>query len=164
MEREDALRMLNDALSREYNSVSEYVLNSSPWTTPDDAAALKAFQEIRERQQQTARWLTTRMREDFGAGPTIRAFEHWKLDLNYLSVPYLSRFVAEHFEKVAAEYDGVLKDVAGDKVLTAIYARLRDEAKAHHALVASSVPKWTEQPREAAPGATELPDPNPPKR
>lgn len=148
MERETAVQLVNDALSREYNSISAYVLHSSPWTTPGDAPALKAFEEIRVLQQQAAHWLTIRLREDFGAGPTVKAFEHWKLDLNYLSVPYLVRFTVEHFDRVAAEYDGLLKEAAGEPKLAAIFARLRDEARAHRARLAPFVPAWTDQPRE----------------
>lgn len=151
MERENAVRLVNVALSREYNSISSYVLHSSPWTTPEDAPALKAFEEIQALQEATARWLTTRLREDFGAGPTVKAFEHWKLDLNYLSVPYLVRFSAEHFERVAAEYEALLKEHAGDPALAAIYGRLRDEAKAHRERLAKHVPTWTEGPKEGPP-------------
>jgi hypothetical protein len=140
--------MLNEALSREYNSISAYVLHSSPWTTTADAPALKAFEEIRAIQEQTARWLTTRLREEFGAGPTVKAFEHWKLDLNYLSVPYLVRFTTEHFERVAAEYEGLRAEHAGEPVLSAIFARLRDEAKAHRERLLKFLPAWTEQPKE----------------
>jgi hypothetical protein len=148
VERENAVRMVNEALSREYNSISTYILHSSPWTTPEDAPALKAFEEIRAMQEQTAHWLTVRLREDFGAGPTVKAFEHWKLDLNYLSVPYLVRFTVEHFDRVAAEYEALLKEFAGDKALAAIFGRLRDEAKSHRERLAKFVPAWTEQPKE----------------
>lgn len=151
MEREEAARLVNNAISREHNSLSEYVLHSSPWTTPADDAALKVFQEIRDAQAATAQWLTTRLREEFSAGPTLRAFEHWKRDLNYLSVPYLVRFAHEHYGKVVAEYDDLLKRLAGDPVLTPIFTRLRDEAKAHRDKLTKHVPTWTEQPREAPP-------------
>ena len=158
MERENAVRMVNDALSREYNSLSAYVLHSSPWTTTEDAPALQAFEEIRAIQEQTARWLTTRLREDFGAGPTVKAFEYWKLDLNYLSVPYLVRFAAEHFDRVGAEYEALLREFAGDPALAAVFARLRDEAKSHRARLDPFIPKWTEGPRETAP-VGEIPQP-----
>ncbi len=148
MERENAVRMVNEALSREYNSISTYILHSSPWTTPEDAPALKALEEIRALQEQTAHWLTIRLREDFGAGPTVKAFEHWKLDLNYLSVPYLVRFAAEHFDRVAAEYESLLKEWGADPALAAIFGRLRDEARAHRARLTKFVPAWTEPPKE----------------
>jgi hypothetical protein len=148
MDRDEAVRLVNDALSREYNSLSAYVLHSSPWTTPADAPALKAFEEIRAVQDETARWLTTRLREDLGSGPTVRAFEHWRADLNYLSVPYLVRFSVEHFERVAAEYEARAKEVAGEPKLAAIFARLRDEAKSHREKLAKHAPTWTEHPKE----------------
>jgi len=148
MERDNAVRMVNEALSREYNSISAYVLHSSPWTTAEDAPALQAFEEIRAAQEQTAHWLTVRLREDFGAGPTVKAFEHWKLDLNYLSVPYLVRFTCEHFERVAAEYEVLGKEFAAEPALAAIFARLRDEAKAHRERLVKFLPAWTEQPKE----------------
>jgi len=131
VERDDAVRMLNEALSREYNSISAYVLHSSPWTTTEDAPALKAFEEIRDAQAATASWLTSRLREDFGAGPTLQAFEYWNRDLNYLSVPYLVDFASGHFARVAAEYEGALKEAGDDAALQPILTRLRDEAKAH---------------------------------
>lgn len=133
MDRERAIRLVNRAISREYNSVSNYVLHSSPYAVPEDDAALKAFEEIRDAQAATASWLTTRLREDFGAGPTLQAFEHWKRDLNYLSVPYLVRFARDHFARVAEEYEDVLKEAGEDPVLKPIFTRLRDEARAHHA-------------------------------
>ena len=141
MDREDAVRRVNAAISREYNSVAEYVLHSSPFTTPADDAALAAFQQVRDAQAASASWLTTRLREDFGAGPTLQAFEYWKRDLNYLSVPYLVRFAVEHYGQVAAEYDGLLKEAAADPKITAIFTRLRDEAKAHRALLEKHLPK-----------------------
>jgi hypothetical protein len=158
VERENAVRLVNEALSREYNSISSYVLHSSPWTTPEDAPALKAFEEIHAQQVETSRWLTTRLREEFGAGPNVRAFEHWKLDLNYLSVPYLVRFSAEHFDTVLREYEARLVECAGEPALMAIFARLRDEAKAHRARLDPYIPKWTEGPRETAP-VGEIPQP-----
>lgn len=151
VERELAVRMVNQALSREYNSVSTYVLHSSPYTVPEDAAALKAFEEVREQQEQTARWLTTRLREDFGAGPTIRAFQYWDRDLNYLSIPYLVRFAVEHYGIAAEEYDEAAKQAGDDAALKAIFSRLRDESKDHGERLAKFLPQWTEQPREGPP-------------
>jgi hypothetical protein len=151
LERDSAVRLVNEALSREYNSVSTYVLHSSPWTSPADEPALKALEEVRAAQDQTASWLTTRLREDLGAGPTVRAFEYWKRDLNYLSIPYLARFCCEHFERVAAEYDALLKENADDAVLKPILTRLRDEAKAHRKKLDPFAAKWTVPPKEAAP-------------
>lgn len=160
MDRDRSVRLVNDALSREYNSVSSYVLHSSPYTVPEDGPALKAFEEIRDAQEQTARWLVTRLREAFGAGPTVRAFEHWKRDLNYLSIPYLVRFSVDHFKSVAAEYDAVLKESAGDPDLGPIFTRLRDEAKSHAAKLEKFMPTWKEgahpkenRPVEGRPGA-----------
>jgi hypothetical protein len=141
MEREPSIRLVNELLSREYNSLSAYVLHSSPWTTDEDRPALAAFEEIRGAQEETARWMVVRLREDFGAGPTLRAFEYWKLDLNYLSVPYLVRFSLDHFARVAAEYEGLLAARGEDAALRTILARLRDEAKAHHARLAKVAPK-----------------------
>jgi len=131
MDREQAIRLVNAAISREYNSLSTYVLHSSPFAVPEDDPALKAFEEIRDAQAATASWLTSRLREDFGAGPTLQAFEYWNRDLNYLSVPYLVRFASDHFARVAAEYEGALKEAGGDAALQPILTRLRDEAKAH---------------------------------
>ena len=151
MDRDRAVRMVNDALSREYNSVAEYVLHSSPYTTPEDAPALKVFEEIRDRQAATASWLTTRLREDFGAGPTLRAFEYWNVDLNYLSVPYLVRFAFEHYGKAVAGFEEALKEIGDDPALKPIFLRLRDEAKVHRAALEKFVPKWTEPPKEGPP-------------
>ena len=153
MDREEAVRLVNDAVSREYNSVSTYVLHSSPYTVPADDAALKAFEGVRDRQAATASWLTERLREDFGAGPTLRAFEYWKLDLNYLSIPYLVRFACGHFDRAAAEYDGVLARAAEDGKMTPIFTRLRDEARSHRAALEKFLPAWTEPPREGPPPA-----------
>jgi hypothetical protein len=131
VDRERAVRLVNAAISREYNSVAGYVLHSSPFTVPEDDAALREFEAIRDAQAATASWLTTRLREDFGAGPTLQAFEYWNRDLNYLSVPYLVRFAREHFARAAEEYEGTLRESAGDPRLVAVFTRLRDEAKAH---------------------------------
>jgi hypothetical protein len=130
-DRERAVRLVNAAISREYNSVAAYVLHSSPFAVPEDDAALKEFEAIRDAQAATASWLTTRLREDFGAGPTLQAFEYWKRDLNYLSVPYLVRFAREHFERAAAEYEALRAESAGDPRLGPIFTRLRDEAGSH---------------------------------
>ena len=153
VDREEAVRLVNLAVSREYNSLSNYVLHSSPYTTAADDPALKAFTEVRDRQAATASWLVERLREDFGAGPTLRAFEHWKRDLNYLSIPYLVRFACGHYANVAAENDELLKRAAGDPKLAPIFTRLRDEAKAHRAALEKHLPKWTEQPKEGPPPA-----------
>lgn len=151
MERDEAARLLNEALSREYNSVSSYVLHSSPYTVPGDDAALKAFEEVRDRQAATASWLTTRLREDLGAGPTLRAFEYWKRDLNYLSVPYLVKFAVEHYAAAAAAYDALLKEHSGDAVLKPILTRLRDENAAHRKKLEPFLAKWTTAPKEGPP-------------
>lgn len=151
MERDQTIRLVNVALSREYNSVSSYVLHSSAWTTPADEAALAVLEEVAAAQAATASWLTTRLREDLGAGPTIRAFEYWQRDLNYLSIPYLVRFCCEHFDRVAGEYDGLLEEHGDDPVVAAIFSRLRDEARAHRKKLGPHVPEWTEHPKEAAP-------------
>ena len=153
MDREQAVRVVNDALSREYNSVSDYVLHSSPFATTADDAALKAFEEIREKQAATASWLTTRLREDLGAGPTLRAFEYWKRDLNYLSVPYLVRFAVGHYGAMAAEYEATAKAEAADPALKGIFGRLAAEMAAHRKKLEPFLPKWTEHPKEGPPPA-----------
>ena len=144
---------MNDALSREYNSVSDYILHSSPFATTADDAALKAFEEIREKQAATASWLTTRLREDLGAGPTLRAFEYWNRDLNYLSVPYLVRFAVGHYGTMAADYQALAKAEAADPVLSPILSRLAAEMAAHRKKLEPFLPKWTEHPKEGAPPA-----------
>ena len=141
MDRETAVRQVNAAISREHNSVSEYILHSSAYSTPADDAALKSFQEIRDVQAASASWLTVRLREDYGTGPTLEAFEYWQRDLNYLSVPYLVRFAVDHFAKVVGEYDAVLAAAGDDAKLKPIFTRLRDEAKAHRALLEKHLPK-----------------------
>lgn len=151
MDRDQSARLLNDALSREYNSVSSYVLHSSPYTVPGDDAALRAFEEIRDVQIATASWLTIRLREDFRAGPTLRAFEYWKRDLNYLSVPYLVKFAVEHYAAASAEYDALAKANADDPVLKPILARLRDENAAHRKKLEPFLAKWTTAPKEGPP-------------
>ena len=157
MDRDPAVRLVNAALSREYNSVAAYALHSSPYTVDEDAAALKAFEEIHAANALTAAWLTERLREDLSSGPTLRAFEHWKVDLNYLSVPYLVRFAHEHYGRVAAEYEETLRQVAGDAALEAIFRRLRDEAKSHRAAM-DKVLSPPEPGREGAPRGVSLPD------
>jgi hypothetical protein len=131
MEKQEAIRLVNAAISREYNSLSGYVLHSSPFAVPEDDPALQAFEEIRGAQAATASWLTTRLREAYGAGPTLQAFEYWNRDLNYLSVPYLVNFASDHFARVAGEYEEALKGAGDDAALKPILTRLRDEAKAH---------------------------------
>lgn len=141
MTRDDIGRLVNEALSREYNSVSGYILQSSPFVTEGDEEALKAIQEIRDLQAATASWLSARLREHHGTGPMLKAFEYWQRDLNYLSIPYLVRFACEHFDRVAALYEGILAEVGEDAGARAIFTRLRDEARAHRKRLAPFLPK-----------------------
>jgi len=140
VDRDRTVRIVNHALSRNYNALSLYVLNSSPWSTDADTPALEAFQAVADAEAATASWLTVRLREDFKAGPTVRAFEYWNLDLNFLSVPYLVTFAHAHYEKVAGEYETLLKEAGDDAALKPILTRLRDEAKSHARTLARHLP------------------------
>lgn len=141
MDRDAAVRLVNGILSREYNSVEGYCLHSSPFATEADDAALAVLQEIADARKATASWMTEKLREVLGAGPTIRAFEYWNTDLNYLSVPFLVDFALRHNRRIAAEYEGLLKSVAGDAGLEAILRRALDEAKSHAKKLETVAPK-----------------------
>lgn len=163
MERDAAVRLVNRVLSREYNSVEGYILHSSPYATDEDDAALAVIQKIADAHNATAEWMTEHLRENFGAGPTIRAFEYWNTDLNYLSVPFLVRFALDHNRRVQAEYDETLKHVAGDAPLEAVFRRIRDEAKNHADALEKCLPKPpAPAPAPAAPAAAPAAPATPP--
>ncbi len=153
MDRDRAYALVNDALSREYNSLVVYIVHSSPWATEADAPALAALEAIRVEEEKTSAWLSQRLHEDLRSGPTLKAFEHWHQDLNYLSVPYLLRFAVEHTRKLVARYEAALREAAGDAAVTAIFTRLVAEKRAQCAKIEGLLPKTAAPAKPAAPAA-----------
>lgn len=98
---------LNDLFTRAYYSAAGYVFESQPFGHRDDEEALGAIRDIRMQERNHARMLG-QILESFDRVPEPGAFPYWDRDLNYLTVPYMARFVAMTLEHDLVRYDSAI--------------------------------------------------------
>jgi len=102
--RTDPIRLrLDDLLTRSFYSGPGYVFESEPWVVPEDDALLQAFAEIRDQDRRHAHVLGVLIQQRGGV-PQPGVFPWWNLDLNYLSVPTLAKFVLEALDEEITLY------------------------------------------------------------
>lgn len=91
----DAIRARLDALlTRTFYSGAGYVFESDPHVVAEDDALLQAFATVREGDRRHSHLLGTVI-QNRGGVPQPGVFPWWDLDLNYLTVPTLGRFVLD---------------------------------------------------------------------
>src|SRR5262245_31575015 len=106
----DPLRVrLEDLLTRAFYSGAGYVFESDPFVVPEDSDLLAALSSIREDDRRHAHVLGTLLQAR-GAVPQPGVFPWWNLDLNYLTVPCLGRFVVETLDQETGMYRGLVSD------------------------------------------------------
>lgn len=105
--RDDLRRRLDDLLTRSFYSGAGYVFESDPFVVPDDADLLAKMTVIREQDRRHAHVLATLIAARGGV-PSPEVFPFWDLDLNYLTVPTISRFVVDALVEEIVLYDALL--------------------------------------------------------
>lgn len=104
----DALRArLDELLTRSFYSGAGYVFESDPYVVDEDDALLRAFATVREGDRRHSHLLGTVI-ANRGGVPQPGVFPWWDLDLNYLTVPTLGRFVVESMKEELGLYDALL--------------------------------------------------------
>lgn len=112
--REDPVRArLDELLTYAFYSGAGYVFESDPFVVPEDAELLDLFKAVREDDRRHAHVLGTLIAAREGV-PQPGVFPWWNLDLNYLTVPCLSRFVIESLEHEVRLYRGLIDAWSND--------------------------------------------------
>ena len=104
----DAIRARLDALlTRTFYSGAGYVFESDPHVVEEDDALLQAFAKVREGDRRHAHLLGTVI-QNRGGVPQPGVFPWWDLDLNYLTVPTIGRFVLESMREELGLFEVLL--------------------------------------------------------
>ena len=115
---------LDELLTRCFYSASGYVFESDPYVVPEDDALLQALASVREEDRRHAHVLGALV-QGLGGVPAPGVFPWWNLDLNYLSVPCLGRFVVGSLEHETGLYSRLIsqwpaEDAGGRAALESI--------------------------------------------
>ena len=104
----DAVRArLDELLTRCFYSASGYVFECDPHAVAEDDALIQVFASIREADRRHAHLLGSVIQKRGGV-PQPGVFPWWDLDLNFLTVPTLARFVLETLREDVELYDRTL--------------------------------------------------------
>lgn len=98
---------LDDLLTRCFYSAAGYVFESDPYVVPEDDELLRALGSIREDDRRHAHVLGALV-QGLGGVPGTGVFPWWNLDLNYLTVPCLGRFVVDAIEHEIGLYASLI--------------------------------------------------------
>jgi hypothetical protein len=129
--RDEIVARLSDLLTRSFYSGSGYVFESEPYVLAEDDDLMQAFAAVRADDRRHAHVLGTLLQAR-GAVPQPGVFPWWNLDLNYLSVPCLSRFVARSIEEETRLFEALLSEwPSGDAPGRAALEWILSDKKAH---------------------------------
>lgn len=88
MTREQTIDVLNEAFSRRYNSVAQYLLDARPHVTQGEESLLHCIEEIAAADRAQADHLAEII-EALDGIPQVVPYPHEVAELNYLSLAYL---------------------------------------------------------------------------
>lgn len=124
MTRRAVIDLLNEALSCEYHSFIGHALSSNPYVKPEWEGDLATLQSQRDAENDNTRALLVQLGR-YRAGPTLKAFRHWKEDLNFLSLEWLIIRLAEEAPKEVARVEALIARLPpGDPQLAASFHSL----------------------------------------
>jgi hypothetical protein len=95
---------LDELLTRCFYSAAGYVFECDPFVVPEDDEVLQAIAAVRADDRRHAHVLGAVI-QGVGGVPAPGVFPWWDLDLNYLTVPCLARFVVETLEDECRLYE-----------------------------------------------------------
>jgi hypothetical protein len=153
LDRAHPLRVrLDDLLTRCFYSGAGYVFECDPYVVPEDDELLQVLAAIRADDRRHAHVLGALV-QGLGGVPQPGVFPWWDLDLNYLTVPCLARFVLESLEDEEVRYEATIaewprEDPGGRAALQSILADKRDHA-ARLAVASEAATKREEEQRKA---------------
>ncbi len=104
MNKQELILFLNQAFSRKYNSLADYILSAQPYIKDGQETLLREIQNIAQEDAQARDELAQAL-EDLNAVPRITAHPHSVSDLAYLSLDYLGTVLAKDLEQQFKEYD-----------------------------------------------------------
>ena len=104
----ETIEVLNEVFARRYHSVASYILNSSPYVTPEDQELLGRIQAIADYDSESIDKYIDAI-ESLGGIPYVPPFNHDVAEMNYLALPYLGTILAQKLaEQLAGAEKGLL--------------------------------------------------------
>ena len=129
--RRKIIDLLNEVFSCEHHSFVAHLLGSNPYLPAGTEGDLSVLQDLRNEELAAAKSLLVHMGR-YRAGPTIKVFQYWKEDLNFLGLDWMvtraagaARDAEERVERVR----GLLPPGDGD--LQATFESLLEMRKRH---------------------------------
>lgn len=99
--REQVLEALNQAFSRKYHSMAQYILDAHPYVPAGREASLREIEAIAASDRIQADRLAEII-EQLEAIPQVATFHQDVANLNYLSLDYLQKYLVQTMEKQLA--------------------------------------------------------------
>jgi len=103
MTREQAIEMLNEAFSRRYNSIAQYLLDARPHVRQGEEPLLHCIKEIAAADRAAADHLAETI-EALDGIPQVVPYPHDVAELNYLSLAYLREALMRTLRDEIAAY------------------------------------------------------------
>lgn len=125
MSTEAAVKALNAARSRMINSISGYVLTSSPYTTEADKAVMTALKETAAAEAAFTSEIDALI-DGLEGVPAAGLPNPDYAELNYLSFPYLLDVILREIEAEAALFASRAAAVKGNDGIKDLFSRLAE--------------------------------------
>ena len=121
-DRQQSLQRLNEALSRKYQSLADYIVHAGPYVAPGRESLFEAIRSIVADDHRMADKLADQI-EDFEGVPNPRFCQPDYASLNYLSLDYLAGLLIEELEQQIKLYDAH-QDPADHEVIRRMFESL----------------------------------------
>lgn len=129
-EREHVIEKLNAILSKEYNSMVQYVLGASPYVRPDEKPALEVLETVIADEKRHAREIGQLITLLKGI-PDPGTFDFDIADINYLALDYLMGLIVQDKEEIIALYEEALHAAKNFPSIYTQLVQMQEEERQH---------------------------------
>jgi bacterioferritin (cytochrome b1) len=129
-EKEQIIEKLNAILSKEYNSMVQYVRDANPYVRPDEKPALKELDKVIDDEKRHARQLGQLITCLDGI-PTPGTFEFGIADINYLALDYLMDLIVQDKEEIIGLYNKALEAAQSFSSIYSQLVHMKEEEQQH---------------------------------
>jgi bacterioferritin (cytochrome b1) len=129
-ERENIVEKLNAILSKEYNSMVQYVWDANPYVSPDEQPALEVLHTIIEDERCHAKELG-RLITFLEGIPNPGRFDYGIADINYLALDYLMGLIVKDKENIIGLYDEALTAAHSFPSIYTQLVQMQEEEQQH---------------------------------
>jgi bacterioferritin (cytochrome b1) len=116
---------LNNAFSRKYHSLAQYILDARPWVPAGREGALEPIRAAAAEDQQFADRLAAAIEEAEGV-PQLAIYNPEVASLNYLSLDYLLNYLIKDLQGQLADFERAAAQAEGCETVKRTLAELAE--------------------------------------